>query len=65
MRLCLVLDLGAAENVLRSIVEKAGAEDLRQLKAALQERARMEMPMQNKLPGSRMSMEAVDSGFLI
>ena len=65
VRLCLVLDLGAAENVLRSIVEKAGAEDLRQLKAALQERVRMAMPMQTQLPGSRMSVEAVDSGFLI
>jgi hypothetical protein len=65
VRLCLVLDLGAAEPVLRSIVEKAGAEDLQKLKMALQERMRMAMPMQTQLPGSKTALEPVDSGFLI
>ncbi len=65
VRLCLVLDLGAAEPVLRSIVEKAGAEDLQKLKMALQERMRMVMPMQTQLPGSKTALEPVDSGFLI
>ena len=65
VRLCLVLDLGAAEPVLRSIVEKAGAEDLQQMKAALQERVRMAMPMQTQLPGSKTALEPVESGFLI
>ena len=65
VRLCLVLDLGAAEPVLRSIVEKAGAEDLQKLKMALQERMRMVMPMQTQLPGSKKALEPVDSGFLI
>jgi hypothetical protein len=65
VRLCLVLDLGAAEPVLRSIVEKAGAEDLQKLKMALQERMRMVMPMQTQLPGTKTALEPVDSGFLI
>ena len=65
VRLCLVLDLGATENVLRSIAEKAGTEDLQKLKAALQERVRMVMPMQTQLPGSKAAMETVESGFLI
>ena len=65
VRLCMVLDLGAAEPVMRGIVEKAGAEDLQQLKAALQERMRQLMPMQTQLPGSKAAMETVDSGFLI
>ncbi len=65
VRLCMVLDLGAAEPVLRGIVEKAGAEDLQQLKVALQERMRQLMPMQTQLPGSKAAMETVESGFLI
>ena len=65
VRLCLVLDLGAEERVLRGIAEKAGAEDLQKLKAALQERMRLLMPMQTQLPGSTAAMETVDSGFLI
>ena len=65
VRLCMVLDLGATETVLRSVMEKAGSEDLRKLKAALEERARMLMPMQTQLPGKVTALEAVDSGFLI
>ena len=65
VRLCLVLDLGASETVLRSVMEKAGSEDLRKLKAALEERVRLMMPMQTQLPGSAAAMETVDSGFLI
>ncbi len=65
VRLCLVLDLGASENVLRAVMEKAGSEDLRKLKAALEERVRLLMPMQTQLPGSTAAMETVESGFLI
>lgn len=65
VRLCLVLDLGASETVLRAVMEKAGSEDLRKLKAALEERVRLLMPMQTQLPGSTAAMETVESGFLI
>ena len=65
VRLCLVLDLGASEAVLRGVMEKAGSDDLRKLKAALQERVRLMMPMQTQLLGSTAAMETVDSGFLI
>ena len=65
VRLCLVLDLGVGEGVLRSVMEKAGSEDLCKLKGALEERVRMLMPLQTQLPGSQAAMETVDSGFLI
>ena len=65
VRLCLMLDLGASEHVLHGVMEKAGGEDLRKLKAALEERVRMLMPMQTQLPGSVTNMETVESGFLI
>ncbi len=65
VRLCLVLDLGVTESVLRSVVDKAASEDLCLLKTALEERVRMLMPAQTQLPGSAAAMETVDSGFLI
>ena len=52
VRLCLVLDLGAEEPVLRSILEKAAAEDLGKLKDALQKRYAECMPMECQLGGS-------------
>lgn len=65
VRLCLVLDLGASESVLRGVMEKAGSQDLRKLKTALEERVRLMMPLQTQLPGSAAAMETVESGFLI
>ena len=65
VRLCLMLDLGASEAVLRAVMEKAGSEDLRKLKSALEERVRLMMPMQTQLPGNAGAMETVESGFLI
>ena len=65
VRLCLMLDLGATEAVLRGVVETASSADLRKLKAALEERTRQLMPMQTQLPGTKAAMESVDSGFLI
>jgi hypothetical protein len=52
VRLCLVLELGAEEPVLRSIVDKAAAEDLMKLKEALQKRYTESMPMESQLSGS-------------
>ena len=65
VRLCLSLDLGAAEPVLRDVVEKAAAEDLLKLKEALEGKMRQILPMQTQLPGMDAAMEQVESGFLI
>ena len=65
VRLCLSLDLGAEEPVLRCIVEKAGAEDLQKLKTALEERVRVLQPVVTQLPQAGMCRETVESGFLI
>jgi hypothetical protein len=65
VRLCLSLELGVEEPVLRSVMEKAGAEDLQKLKAALTERMRELLPVQTQLPGHMAAMETVESGFLI
>lgn len=65
VRLCMSLDLGVAEPVLRSVMDRAGAEDLQKLKTALTERMRALMPMQTQLPHAGAAMEAVESGFLI
>ena len=65
VRLCLSLDLGAAEPVLRDVVEKAAAEDLLKLKEALEGKMRQILPIQTQLPGMDAAMEQVESGFLI
>ena len=65
VRLCLSLDMGAEETVLRSIVEKAAAEDLQKLKAALEERMRMLQPVVTQLPYAGKESNTVESGFLI
>ena len=63
VRLCLVLDLGAEEPVLRSVMEKAAAEDLMKLKEALQKRYCACMPMEGQLGGK--IAEEIDRDFLI
>ena len=65
VRLCLALDLGAEEPVLRAVVEKAAAEDLLALKGALEERMGQLLPAQSQLAGLSGQREAVESGFLI
>ena len=65
VRLCLVLDLGAEEPLLRSIMEKSAHEDLLQLRKALQNRYDACMPMQTQLPAAHGGVQAVESGFLI
>ena len=65
VRLCLVLELGAEEPLLRSVMEKTGAEELLQLKKALENRVRECMPVQTQLGGANEKWEAVESGFLI
>ena len=64
VRLCLSLELGAEEPVLRSIVEKAAPEDLQKMKAALERRLWELQPVVSQLGGGN-GMGAVESGFLI
>ena len=65
VRLCLALELGAEEPVLRSIVKTAAAEDLRKFHAALEERLAQSLPMQTQLRGRDEGMAQIESGFLI
>ena len=64
VRLCLTLELGAEEPVLRGIVKTAGAEDLMLLKAALEKRLAESLPTVTQL-GSFAAADSVESGFLI
>ncbi len=64
VRLCLVLELGVAEPVLRAITEKVGAEELVKLKTALEQRMAQSMPMMSQL-GSARQYEELESGYLI
>lgn len=65
VRLCLTLELGAEEPVLRSIAKTAAAEDLMALRAALEARAAELMPVTVQLGGTLGKQEEVESGFLI
>ena len=65
VRLCLSLDLGVEEPVLRAIAEKAGAEELLKLKEALETRLAESMPMVTQLGGSFKRNEELESGFMI
>lgn len=65
VRLMLTLDLGVPEPVLRSLAQKAGAEDLVPLKDALEKRAAEVLPSLCQLPQAGKRQEAVESGFLI
>ncbi len=64
VRLCLSLDLGAAEPVLRSIAEKAAAQDLMALRKGLEEKMQQMYPTQLQLSGTA-SDGALESSFLI
>ena len=65
VRLCLSLDLGVEEPVLRAITEKAGAEELLKLREALETRLAECMPMMTQLRGSFQKAEEFESGFMI
>lgn len=65
VRLCLSLELGAEEPVLRGIVDKAAAEDLQKLKAALQQRLWQLEPAKSQLGFDDGGVGSVESGFLI
>ena len=65
VRLCLMLDLGAEEPVLRGLVKNAGYEDLLGLKKALQVRVAEMYPVMGQLPGICPQGQELESGFLI
>ena len=65
VRLCLSLDLGAPEPVLRSLMEKAAAEDLMKFKTALESRFEQMYPAKCQLLSGAGDVDAVESGFLI
>ena len=65
VRLCLSLELGADEPVLRSVIKAAAAEDLLKLKDALQQRLDESLPMQTQLISCVSKGECIESGFLI
>ena len=65
VRLCLALELGMEEPLLRSVVSKAGAEDLAKMKAALEERLAEMLPVVTQLGSFTGRKEELESGFLI
>ena len=65
VRLCLMLELGVEEPVLRSVLSKATAEELGAMQKALEDRTAECFPMQTQLPGSAAVQTEIESGFLI
>ena len=65
VRLGLALELGIQENVLRSVAKTAAAEDLMEMKTALEGKLAEMLPVVTQLGGSFGKEEAVESGFLI
>ena len=65
VRLCLSLDLGVEEPVLRSIADGAGSAELLQLKGALEDRLAESMPMMSQLGCTFSRGEGMESGYLI
>ena len=65
VQLCLALELGAEEPVLRAVVEKAGAEELLKLRKALEERLAESFPVKTQLCGTFRKDEIIESGFMI
>ena len=65
VRLCLCLELGVEEPVLRAVVEKAGTEELLKLQAALDARLAESMPMQTQLKAAPEKGGIIESGYMI
>ena len=65
VRLCLVLELGVAEPVLRAVTEKVGSEELVKLKTALEQRMAESLPVVSQLGSVGGREETVESGFLV
>lgn len=65
VRLCLALEMGVEEPVLRSVMEKAGAQELSEMKSALEKRLVEMLPVVTQLGSFRGKGEEMESGFLI
>ena len=65
VRLCLALELGVEEPVLRAVVEKAGAEELLKIQKALDARLMESLPAICQLGTTFSKGEVLESGFLI
>ena len=65
VRLCLALELGAEEPVLRGVMEKAAADDLLKLRKALQERFAESFPTTTQLGSTFSKGEIIEGGFMI
>lgn len=65
VRLCLALELGVEEPVLRGVMSRAGADDLDRIKKALEDRLAETMPVVTQLGTFRGKEAQVDSGFLV
>ncbi len=65
VRLCLSLELGIDETVLRALTQRAGADVLMHMKAALSERLRESLPPVSQLGCFGTKKEQVENGFLI
>ena len=65
VRLCLALELGAEEPILRGIMKTAAAEDLMGLRSALEKRLAESMPVQTQLGVRWDGQDGLESGFLI
>ena len=65
VRLCHALELGARTETYRNLVKTAAAEDLMQLKAALEQRLAESLPVVTQLGIRPSGPEGVESGFLI
>lgn len=65
IKACLTLELGVAEPVLRGLLAKADAAELKKLKTALDARMAEYLPMQPQLSCSGFQAEEMESGFLI
>ena len=65
VRLCLSLELGAEEPVLRGVVKTAAGEDLMKLRKALEERLAESLPVVTQLGTNFGARSEIESGFLI
>ena len=65
VKLCLSLELGAEEPVLRSIVKVAASEDLIRLRSALEQRYAESMPMTVQLGGGDSRRDGIEDEYLI
>ncbi len=65
VRLCLQLELGLEEPLLRSVAEKTAPGELQALQKALSEKLQQKLPMQTQLPSAAKGIEPFESGFLI